>query len=1183
MAFETVLGVRIDGSGARTGAREVNSSLDSMASRADRTQRQVRQATDRTSDSFRTLGRVVTGVAAVFAARQFAQGIDTLTQMNARLQLVTGSAGAAAAVQRQLFQAAQNTRNTFQATVDLYTRVARGTRELALSQRQLIGITTLVNQSFQISGATASEAASGVLQFGQALQSGVLQGDELRSIRENASRLFEAIIAGVQQVAPGLKVTAANFRDLASEGKITSDIIAAGLLTQVDKLNDEFSKIPRTIGGALTQLRNDLLRTVGVMDDAGKLTTEFTGTIDELREVIASPDFQTGAKVVAEGIGNIAAQAAVAIGEVAGFIGELDSVIKLLNDPAFAEYRKLRQSLISRDPRYGSLIPEDRPGERTVLTIPLVSQDNRPLPGRNNIPTSGLGGGGGIDLGGGTESSKAAQSFIDDLRFEAEQIGKTNREREIAIALRRAETTATTDLGKEVAGLVIAISQEEKAQEARKSAVERATAAAEADLRAREKASEQAQALIRQEQEVRQGLEEERKLAEARLRLAGEDERTREVQLRLIQEEAEARRRGLPLIGRMREEREKEIEAIVDASIAYEKQVEALEELKRRAESISRDVSDFIVDGFVTAANGGKAAFEDLFDAVAQSAKRFVARLAATLIEQQIILPITTQLIGAAPGLFGISSPGGVQSGGAGSIANQGQSILGQLFGGGQGFASAGPSVAPVTGGATASQLGVAAVPGGVSNAGVAAASPGLFSAAGASGVLGGATLGFGAGTFVNGIFGGNSQNGTIGAAGGAIGGAIAGAAIGSIIPGVGTVIGGLVGGLIGGGGGGFLGGLFGDSEAEKAKKQRRAQAQSIIDQLPKSIEDIRSTEGQGALAGDIARVQGQFNQVRTQLEELGASQEQLAELEQARIARIRYTIEQTFDALKDDIDSVLADPSDSSLSAFGKQLDSFAERFEELEREAAKRYGGLLPQVQAERRQAGEQAVANIGYDLQQQLLQLTDPFEFDRQRIGFESEQIEAQLQKAVELGRLDASRIEEELDLVKQLRDLRIDQLEAERRSVLGLSDLLTAQSLSNASSLTPGERVSAANDNFLQAIEAARSSNGNSTDISRVRDAFSTGLGIARDTFASSSGFADTEQAFRSAIIGLGRDLGDPSFLEGGQFGPGNLNGTQPVASAVISSGNATVGRLDQVIDRLERIERQLFLNSSSQAA
>ena len=112
------------------------------------------------------------GLAAIFGVRELVQYADTWTLIQNRIKLVTDSTGELNRVQEEVFRLAQDTRSEMMSTVELYTRLARSTKQLKLADEQLLTITRAVNQAIIVSGATSQEASAGVIQFSQGLASG---------------------------------------------------------------------------------------------------------------------------------------------------------------------------------------------------------------------------------------------------------------------------------------------------------------------------------------------------------------------------------------------------------------------------------------------------------------------------------------------------------------------------------------------------------------------------------------------------------------------------------------------------------------------------------------------------------------------------------------------------------------------------------------------------------------------------------------------------------------------------------------------------------------------------------------------------------------------------------------------------------------------------------------------------
>ena len=224
-----------------------------------------------------TFNRLFAIVAAGLSVREVAEYADSWTIVSNRIDLVTESAAELQAVQEELLTLANETRSDLQSTADLYGRVARASGELGLSQRDLIEFTRTVSQAIRISGATAQEASAGLVQLGQALASGALRGDELRSILEQMPRLARAI-------ADGLGVTIGELRELGSEGELTAERVIQAIQSSAPGISEEFEKVTPTIAEAFTILQNGVTDFIGSLNQftgAGGRTVELLSDIGE--------------------------------------------------------------------------------------------------------------------------------------------------------------------------------------------------------------------------------------------------------------------------------------------------------------------------------------------------------------------------------------------------------------------------------------------------------------------------------------------------------------------------------------------------------------------------------------------------------------------------------------------------------------------------------------------------------------------------------------------------------------------------------------------------------------------------------------------------------------------------------------------------------------------------------------
>ncbi|MFC0633295.1 tape measure protein [Brevundimonas balnearis] len=211
-------------------------------------------------------------LAAAFSAAQVIQYADAWTAGRNALSAAGVAAADLATRQNELVDLANETRTGTAETIALYQRLSIATAELGLSQQDTLRLTELLNKSFASSGLSTQEAASAALQLSQALASGVLQGDELRSLRENAPLVAKAI-------ADSMGVGIGALKELGAEGKITADVIVGALFGASDQINATFDNTATTVGQALQRLNNELGRYVGEADESLSATERLAQAI----------------------------------------------------------------------------------------------------------------------------------------------------------------------------------------------------------------------------------------------------------------------------------------------------------------------------------------------------------------------------------------------------------------------------------------------------------------------------------------------------------------------------------------------------------------------------------------------------------------------------------------------------------------------------------------------------------------------------------------------------------------------------------------------------------------------------------------------------------------------------------------------------------------------------------------
>jgi tape measure domain-containing protein len=268
--------------------------------------------------SFRgMLAGSVAGIGGILGTREIVQYADAWTEAGNKIRAAATSAGVQARSLTQLKDGANEARTSFGDYVDLYARLIRSASGVAKSEQEIATATDIVSKAFKAGGASAQEQAAGILQLGQALGSGVLQGDELRSLRENAPILAQAIAAEFETTIAGLK-------DLGAEGKLTSDRVFKAILNAQKPIEAQFKATNATIADSFTRLNNEFTAYIGLADNSNGASAKLV----EALNLLAANFSQTADAVVAFSAvligaftGRAIAGAVVGIGQAVASLG----------------------------------------------------------------------------------------------------------------------------------------------------------------------------------------------------------------------------------------------------------------------------------------------------------------------------------------------------------------------------------------------------------------------------------------------------------------------------------------------------------------------------------------------------------------------------------------------------------------------------------------------------------------------------------------------------------------------------------------------------------------------------------------------------------------------------------------------------------------------------------------------
>ena len=285
---EIVYQVQMDVAQLLTSQRQLDQRLRNMEGGFNRTT----NAVNGTERSMASLSRVAASLTAYLSASAIASYAEAWTVLNNKLSNSVRASESLVEVTERVFNISQDTRSSLDATATLYARLERGTRQYNTSAEDLAKLTTIINQGFIVSGATAQEAENAIIQLSQGIASGVLRGEEFNSVSEQGSRLMVAL-------ADSMGVSIGQLRAMAAEGKLTTDVVVNGLLSQGAAIGEEFSKTTQTMSQALQEAGNNITKFFG---NSSTVQSFIGGFNDSVVMVSENLDYLTNILVIAAGV-----------------------------------------------------------------------------------------------------------------------------------------------------------------------------------------------------------------------------------------------------------------------------------------------------------------------------------------------------------------------------------------------------------------------------------------------------------------------------------------------------------------------------------------------------------------------------------------------------------------------------------------------------------------------------------------------------------------------------------------------------------------------------------------------------------------------------------------------------------------------------------------------------------------
>lgn len=271
---------------------------------------EISAGTQQANELTNTIKRAVAAYVSIQTVGKALNISDELVQTTSRLNMMNDGVQTTAELVNMVYAAAQDARGSFSQMADVVARFGNNAKDAFSSSEEVVAFADLIQKQMTIAGASTQEAANAELQLSQALGSGVLRGDELNSIFEQAPNL-------IQNIADYLDVPIGKIREMAADGELSADVVKAAIFSAADDINSKFNEMPMTWGQIWQSMQNTAL-------------IAFQPVLQRLNDLANSEAFQTfiqGAIEVMATLANILLNIFELVGTVGGFIADNWSVI----------------------------------------------------------------------------------------------------------------------------------------------------------------------------------------------------------------------------------------------------------------------------------------------------------------------------------------------------------------------------------------------------------------------------------------------------------------------------------------------------------------------------------------------------------------------------------------------------------------------------------------------------------------------------------------------------------------------------------------------------------------------------------------------------------------------------------------------------------------------------------------
>lgn len=284
-----------------TGSRKASDVLDEMSKNANKASGSINKTSgslnklgkdansaatsaDKLQTSINKIGAAIAASVVAEWGKAFIVAADNMSQLNSRIERLTGSAATASQTMQSLMRISSATGGSLQDTAKLWESLSTALRDTGATNGQVLQLTETLQKIGRIGGSSSEEMANALRQFGQSISSGTVRAEEFNSILEQMPEL-------ARQIAAGMGVSIGELRQRMLEGKLTAEDALNAIQKQTGVVNAEFEKLPRTLSQANTALTNSML---GMVDSINQATGASTGLVAVIDSVTAALDRLVG-------------------------------------------------------------------------------------------------------------------------------------------------------------------------------------------------------------------------------------------------------------------------------------------------------------------------------------------------------------------------------------------------------------------------------------------------------------------------------------------------------------------------------------------------------------------------------------------------------------------------------------------------------------------------------------------------------------------------------------------------------------------------------------------------------------------------------------------------------------------------------------------------------------------------